>query len=563
MRYLELAQTYKRLESFSEKTEKVYILARFIKDIPDDYLNETLLLVQGTVYHPWEEIKQGIGEKLTMRAIALASGASREEVEKLFVRYGDLGLVAEELIKNKKQKVLFRKTLTVRDVYKTLRQIYEFEGEGAQDKKIRFLANLLVNAEPIEAKYIVRTALEDLRIGVGEGIIIESIAVAYSTDKDLVEYAYSILNDFSKVVKILRENGPEGLKEVKPEVGIPIRVMLAVKAENVNEAFNIVGKPALIEYKYDGFRVQIHKKGDNVVLWTRRLENVTRQFPDVVQYVLDHVKANEFIIEGEIVGYDRENDKFLPFQRISQRIKRKYDIEKMVQEIPVEVHIFDAVYVDGNLLMNTPMKERREILEKIIQEEKGKIMLSHKIITADPKEAQEFFENAVKKGLEGVMFKNLNAPYKPGRRVGYMVKLKPTKETLDLVIVGAEWGEGKRAGWLTSFTIACLDPYTGKYLEIGEVGSGIKEYKESPDDITFEELTELLKPLIIKEEGKRVKVKPEVVVEVLYDEIQKSPKYSSGYALRFPRIIRLRPDRSPTEIDTIDRVEELFNRQRG
>ncbi|MGB9674661.1 MAG: ATP-dependent DNA ligase, partial [Nanopusillaceae archaeon] len=265
----------------------------------------------------------------------------------------------------------------------------------------------------------------------------------------------------------------------------------------------------------------------------------------------------------EIVGYDKENKKYLPFQMISQRIKRKYDIEKMIKEIPVVVRLFDILYYEDKSLINMPFRKRREILEKIVNPDPNKISLAESIVTSSEEEAQRFFEEAIKNGLEGVMFKKLDAEYRPGRRVGYMVKLKPVKESLDVVITGAEWGEGKRSGWLTSFVVAVRDEETGRFLDVGEVGSGFKEKKESPEDVTFEEMTEMLKPFIEKQEGKFVKIKPKIVIEVLYDEIQKSPKYSSGYALRFPRFVRLRPDKSPEDIDTIDRLENLYENQKG
>mgnify|MGYP001772810595 CR=1 FL=1 len=563
MEFEKLAELFKRLESFSERSTKVSILSQFIRNIPSEVLKETFMLIQGSVFYPWEEKKLGIAEKLVQRALSIVSGYSKEKIEELFVKYGDLGIVAENLVKEKKQKALFLKKLTIKEIYNTFRQIGSLEGEGALDKKVRLLANVLIHASPVEAKYIVRLALEDLKIGVGEGIIIESIAHAYGLNPEDVEMAYSVLNDFGELVRKIREEGKGYIEKLTPILGWPIRVMLAIKAENVREAFDIVGRPAQIEYKYDGFRVQIHRKNGEIILWTRRLENVTKQFPDVIEFVEDALPKKNFILEGEIVGYDRENNRYLPFQRISQRIKRKYDIEKMVKEIPVEVRLFDIIYYDNRSLINEKFSERRKILEEIVSPIERKIQLAESIITSDDAEAQSFFEEAVKKGLEGVMFKNLNAPYHPGRRVGYMVKLKPSKETLDVVIVGGEWGEGKRSGWLTSFIIAIRDEETGELLEIGEVGSGFKEKKESPDDVTFEEMTEMLKPLILKQEGKRVYIKPQIVIEVLYDEIQKSPKYSSGYALRFPRFVRLRPDKSVNDADTLSRVEELYERQKG
>ncbi|AAR39350.1 NEQ509 [Nanoarchaeum equitans Kin4-M] len=562
MEFEKLANLFSKLETISDKTRKVQYIARFLKELKDQY-KETLLLLQGTVFYPWEQKNLGIAEKGVIRAISIAYGIEKQKVEELFIKYGDLGIVAEKACEMRKQKPLLLKPLTVKDVYQTLRKIADIEGEGSQDKKIITFAKLLVNAKPKEAKYIVRLALEELRIGVGEGIIRDAIAIAFSVTPEAVEYAYSILLDFGEVVRIAKEQGEQGLWQVKLQVGRPFRVMLAIRARNVQEAFDIVGRPAMIEAKYDGFRLQIHKKGDQVWLWTRRLEDVTRQFPDVVNIVRNRVKANEIIFEAEAVGYDKKTNKFLPFQKISQRVKRKYDIEKMAKEIPVELHAFDIVYLEGEQLMKKPFKERRALLEKVIDEKEHEIQLSIGIIEKDDKKAYQFYQDCLNKGLEGVMFKNLNAPYQPGRRVGYMVKLKPTLETLDLVIVAAEWGEGKRSGWLTSFTVAALDKDTGNYLEVGEVGTGIKEKKERAEDITFEELTELLKPYIYKQEGKKVYVKPKIVVEVAYEEIQESPRYKSGFALRFPRIVRIRFDRSPKEIDTIDRIKQIYEMQRG
>jgi len=563
MEFAKLAEVFRKLESVSEKNQKTEILARFIKEIDKDSLKETFMLLQGMIFYPWEDKDIGIAEKFTIRALSLATGYDKNYIEGLFVKTGDLGVVAEKLVMERKQKSIFTKKLTVKDVYNTFRMIGELEGEGTQDKKIRYLANLFISSSPIEAKYIARLTLGDLKIGVGEGIIIDSIATAFGLPSENVEIAYSILNDFGELVKQILEKGKDIVFKLEPILGNPIRVMLAIKVESAKEALDVVGRPAQVEYKYDGFRVQIHKKGDQISLWTRRLENVTKQFPDVIEYIKEcFPNDKDFLVEGEIVGYDKENKKYLPFQRISRRIRRKYDIEKMVKEIPVVVRVFDIIYYDGKSLINTPFKERRKILESIIKQDINRISLSESIITSSDEEAQRFFEEAINNGLEGVMFKKLDAPYHPGRRVGYMVKLKPVKESLDVVIVGAEWGEGKRSGWLTSFVIAVRDEKTGKLLEVGEVGSGFKEKKEDPDDVTFEEMTEMLKDYIEEQSGKYVKVKPKIVIEVLYDEIEKSPKYSSGYALRFPRFVRLRPDKSIEEADTIDRLIELYKSQK-
>ncbi len=378
----------------------------------------------------------------------------------------------------------------------------------------------------------------------------------------LLDESYALINDYPEVAKIAYKEGEEGLKKIIPIIFRPLRVMLAQRAHNIEEAFQIVGRPAAFEYKFDGFRVQIHKKGKKIEIYTRRLENVTKQFPDIIKYVQENIKAEECIIEGEAIGYDPMTEKWLPFQKVSQRIRRKYNVEEMAKKIPVMVHLFDIVYLNGNKLIYHSFKERREMLRSIVNEVPKQIMLAKQIITDKVEEAQRFYDEALKKGNEGIMAKNLNAPYEPGLRVGNMIKIKPTLETLDLVIVGAEWGEGKRTGYLSSFELACIDEDTGEFLTIGKLGTGIKEKAEG-GGVSFEDLTELLKPHIEKEEGRIVKIKPSVVVEVAYEEIQKSPHYTSGYALRFPRLVSIRDDKSPHEVDTIERVEKIYEIQRG
>jgi DNA ligase-1 len=287
------------------------------------------------------------------------------------------------------------------------------------------------------------------------------------------------------------------------------------------------------------------------------MENVTRQFPDVVKLVQDNVKAKECILDAEAVGLTKDG-KYLPFQQMSQRIKRKYDIEKTAKELPVCVCVFDILEKDGEPLVQTPFQERHKIIEQTINVTTY-IKPAEQLITDDEKEATAFYEKSLKAGNEGVMMKRLDSVYKPGSRVGFGVKVKPVMETLDCVIVGAEWGEGKRSKWLASFTLAIKDG--DEFLEIGKMGTGIKEKPE--EGLSFGEMTEMLKPLVIEEKGKGVKTKPKIVVEINYEEIQKSPTYASGYALRFPRLVRLREDRGPNDVADLKEVENLYKGQRG
>ena len=382
----------------------------------------------------------------------------------------------------------------------------------------------------------------------------------YNKYVDAVQSAFDVSNDFSVVALALKNEGMKGIEKISLHVGTPLKVMLYPKAKDIEDAFSIVGKPAAFEYKYDGFRMQVHKDKGKVQIFTRRLENVTKQFPEIAGYVEKNIKADSFVLDSEAVGFNPKTGKYMPFQEISQRIRRKYDIEKMAKELPVELNIFDLISYEGKNMVKEPFDKRRNIIEKIVNQVPRKIVIAQQLITSDVGEAEKFYNESLKKGNEGVMVKNLSGIYKPGSRVGYGVKVKPTMESLDLVIVAAEWGTGKRAGWLSSFTLACVDE-DGQFLEIGKVGTGMKE-KAGEEGVKFEEMTNLLKPLIISEKGREVTVKPKIVFEIRYEEIQKSPTYSSGYALRFPRVIRIRDDRRPEEINTINDVEDLYYNQK-
>ncbi|HYD02869.1 MAG TPA: ATP-dependent DNA ligase [Alphaproteobacteria bacterium] len=587
MEYIELAHLYGKLESTSKRLEKTQFLSEFLKNCPKKEIDKVMLLVQGLVFPKADERKIGIASKLVVKALNVATGIDLSDIEKSWKHTGDLGLTTEELVKKKKQHSLFSEELTVDKVFKNIQKLATIEGTGSTDIKLKTIAELLTSAKPIEAKYIIRTLLEDLRVGLGEGTLRDAIAIAYyektggtldlnSKDpsfgaeselakiRNQIQEAYDMTTDYAIVAQIIMEEGIDALGKLTLNANKPVKVMLAQKAKDTKEAFEIVGKPAALEYKYDGFRMLIGKQGDVVTLHTRRLENVSNQFPEVVELVRKNVKAESCMIDGEAVGYDPKTKKYVAFQNISQRIKRKYDIEQLAKDLPVELNIFDIIYYEGESLIKMPFQERRKIIEKIVVEKPLHIRIAQAIITDNENDAEKFYKQSLDAGNEGVMFKSLGAPYKPGSRVGYMVKLKPTMETLDVVIVKAEWGEGKRAGWLTSYTVAIYDSDTDEYLEIGKFGTGIKEKKDEEtnvDGVSFQELTDALKPFITNEDGREVEISPQIVVELKFEEIQKSPSYSSGYALRFPRLVRMRSDRRPDEASTISQVEAFYKEQ--
>jgi DNA ligase-1 len=565
MHYSEFAEVYEKLNATTKRLEKETILSDFLKKLKKNGESEWIYLLLGRVLPEYDPREFGVSGQLTIKAIATAFGVKSEEIVKRFRNVGDLGEIAEEFAGKKRQSTLFTHKLTVRKVFENLNKLFGIEGKGTVNKKMGFISELLGQANGKEAKYIVRTLLSDLRVGIAEGILRDAIAEAFFEQEkkemsDKIELAYDMANDLAAVFDAASK-GKKALGEIDITVGKPMNVMLPVKVSEIEEAFRICGKPAAIEHKYDGFRVIINKKGNEIKLFTRRLEDVTKQFPDVVEVINKHIHGKEFILDSEVVGYDPRTKVQRPFEAISQRIKRKYDIDKLKKELPVEVNVFDVIYYDGKSLMNEPFKNRRKILERIIKPEKYKIRPSTQFVTSSEEEAMKFYKEALKSGEEGIMVKSLDAPYRQGRRVGYMVKMKPAANEFDLVITGAEYGSGKRGGLLTSYIVACKEEH--RFLDIGKVSSGLKEL-EQEEGTTYEEMTNLLKPLIIGEKGKEVKVKPKIVVSVIYQNIQRSPSYSSGFALRFPRIVRYRPDRHIHDIATLEDIEkEIKIMQRG
>jgi len=565
MLYSELAAVYESLEADSERLKKAETLALLFRNADDTTLPKVVLLAQGKVFPPWAEEEIGISALLMVKILSMATGFSSEEIGRLYKELGDFGLVAERLCDKKRQRTLFSVPLTVDKVFENLRKLASVEGKGSQETKFRIVSELISSAGKGEARYIVRTVLGDLRIGVAEGVVRDAIVAAFlaegrppkdcKAETEAVEWAWYLHPDFGEVALIAKKRGVSGLKKVKLELGKPYHVLLADKSPSLEDALATF-ENASLEYKYDGARIVIHKKGQKIWLFTRRLEDVTMQFPELKDYALKAITPCDCVIEGELLGIDKKTGEPRPFQLLSQRIKRKYDIEKMAKEIPVQFNAFDIVYLDGKELFDVTLTERRILLEKAVKP-LPRFRLAKMLVTKDLAKAHAFYKEALNAGQEGVMVKNLDAAYQPGRRVGFWLKVKPIMETLDLVISGALWGTGKRAGSLSSFVLACRSDLG--FVDCGMMGTGIKEKAE--EGLSFEQLTEMLTPHIIGESNGRVSVRPSLVVEVAYEEIQQSPTYSSGFALRFPRIVKIRPDKGVDEADDLPRMRSLFEAQ--
>ncbi len=576
MEFKVLAQTFSKLEAVTERTAMVQILARLFSQATPENIDKIVYLLQGRVAAPYTGIEFGIGEKLMIQAMAKAYGVDRERIEKLYKELGDLGLVAEKLAGNKRQMTLFYEPLTVEKVYNNFYRLATASGEGSQDLKIRLLVDLLNSASPLEARYVVRIPLGKLRLGVGDATILEALAVAKVGSKEFkekLERAYNLCSDLGYVARVLFERGKEAIEQFKIVVGIPIRPALAQRAQSAEEIINRLGRCAA-EAKYDGFRCQIHKKGDRVWIFSRRLENMTGMFPELIEGTLKQIKGEEVIFEGEAIGYDENTGQFFPFQLTIQR-KRKYGIEKAAEAIPLKLFAFDLIYLDGEDYTVKPYQERRRKLEEIVGE--GEVIdLAERKIVETVDELEHFFEYCVERGLEGIIAKDLNAPYIAGARKWAWIKLKRSyrgelSDTIDAVIVGYFKGRGHRAKFgLGAILVAVYDKKNDVFKTIAKVGTGfteeqLKEMKRILDEIKVDH-----KPArVIANIEPDVWVEPKYVVTIAADEITRSPYHTCawdgerGLALRFPRIVGwIRSDKGPEDATTEEEVIQMFKSQR-
>jgi len=582
-----LAETMDRLELVSARTQMIALLANLFKSTPPEIIDKVVYLVSGVLWPDWKGMPElGISEKLLIKVISLACNVSESQVEQLVKNTGDLGKAAETLKSKAQVKVsLFTFTqgvsreLTVSSVYNTLVKIAQAQGEGSRDLKIRLAAGLLRDASPKEAKFIVRFIEGKLRAGIGDATIMDALAVVYgggSAARPVIERAYNLRSDLGEVAKILAIEGLESLKRIKPEVGIPIRPMLAERHNDPKEILAKAGGIALIEYKYDGERAQIHKKGNKVVIYSRRLENITHQYPDVAEMALSNINADEVIVEGEIVAYDKDTGELLPFQELMHR-KRKHDIHIVVKDYPVKVFLFDLLYLNGEDYTVKPIIERRTALEKIVRETED-FMVAKYIKTSDPEELEKFFMQAISEGCEGVMVKAIHKDsiYQAGARGWLWIKFKRDYrsemiDTVDLVVVGAFYGKGRRGGKFGTLLMAAYNPEKDMFETVCKVGSGFK-------DEDLDKLQDLLKPYIRSKKHPRVDaemeadvwVDPILVAEIIGAELTLSPihtcakgvlKPDAGISIRFPRFIRWRPDKRPEDATTSQELVEMYQRQ--
>ncbi|MGD0079629.1 MAG: ATP-dependent DNA ligase [Methanoregula sp.] len=541
MLFMEFSRTCEKLEGISGRLEMIDIISRVLPDLSDEELPVFIRFVMGRIFPDWSSRKLGIGPNLLYEAIGYVSGMKKEQVVEKINRTGDVGQAVEELLSLKSQTTFFHEDLDIVRVYHELISIAEEEGKKSQREKLLAVRRLLGNAHPLEGRYLARIMLEELRIGVGEGSVREAIAKAFSVDPALVEHATQALNDIGEVAR-LAKNGPAALKEVRITVFHPVRMMLAQQgtiADMIKEHGEIAA-----EYKYDGSRFQFHKKGNWARLYSRRLEDVTGALPDVIQQLMG-ATDHDVILDGEVIAI--KGGRPMPFQSVLRRFRRRHDIAEAQEAVEMVPNVFDILYLDGETLIDLPFHERRKKLEEVV-----KMYIAPQVVSSDAGEIEKTYDAALAAGHEGIMIKVPLSPYSPGQRGKNWIKIKPEVDTLDLAVIGAEWGEGKRAHFFGSFLLACQDQ--GKLVPLSRVATGFS-------DEQLAEVYGLLKDSVISEAGKEVRFEPSLVFEVGYAELQVSPTYEGGFALRFPRFIRIRDDKDITDVETIAGIRDRYRRQ--
>ncbi len=577
MEFSRVADLYEKIEDTTKRLEMTDHLVSLFKDSPPQMIDKVIYLTQGKLYPDYMGIELGMAERMAIEAVSRATLVAKKKINQLYKQYGDLGSTVEDLLKGRFPPL---KALTVEDVYSTLDKIAKTSGKGSNEIKIRLLSKLLRESRPKEAKYIVRIVTGKLRLGIGDMTILDALALAFTGDKSnrpILEEAYNLSSDLGIVAKTIAEKGLEGIKKFQVTIGRPIRPMLAERMASVEEILERMNGKASVEFKYDGLRIQAHISPKEVYLFSRRMENITTQFPDVAEALRKSLKVDEAIVEGECVAVDPHTGEMYPFQMISRRRGRKYDIEKMMEEIPVNIYLFDVLYLNGVDMTKKPYLERRSTLEKIV-EESDKVKLAEYRIIDNPKDLELYMHIAIEKGCEGVMVKSIDEDsiYTAGKRGFKWLKYKreyksEMGDTVDLVVVGAFAGRGKRAGTYGALLMAAYNHERDMFETVCKLGTGFT-------DEELARLPEILKPYKLEHCHPRVDsaIKadvwfvPAIVLEVRGAELTLSPSHrcgwgkvaeNAGLAIRFPRLEKWRTDKSPEDATTVKEIIEMYRNQ--
>jgi DNA ligase-1 len=579
--YSRIVETYQKIEATTKRLEITKLLVDLLKETPSEIIDKVVYLTQGKLYPDYLGIEIGIAEKLAIKALAIVTGVNESRIADEYRRRGDLGDAAEALLAGKTQVGLESERLTLEEVYALLDRIAKSSGPGSVESKIRQLTSLISKSSPMEAKYVTRMALGRLRLGVADMTLLDALAHALADGKEskpLLEQAYNRSSDLGFVAKALATGGINAIKSFKVTVGRPIRPMLAERLSDPTEILEKMNGRAAAEYKYDGLRIQAHLTDRKVTLFSRRLENITDQFPDLHTLLKQGIVDDGLILEGEAVPVDSSTGELLPFQLVSQRRGRKYELEKTIQEIPVALFAFDLLYHNGVDYTQLEYPRRREALSKLIRRNE-RLDLSRQIIVSKPEQLDDFMQQAVADGCEGLMIKSIgpDSVYKAGARGWGWIKYKreyksEMQDTVDLAVVGAFAGRGRRGGTYGALLLAAYDEKDDVFRTACKCGSGFKD-----EDLA--KLPEMLEKYKINHRHPRVDSKivadtwlvPGLVLEVIGAEITLSPIHTcgmnsirpgAGLAIRFPRFTgKYRTEKSPEDATTTKEIVEMYRNQ--
>jgi len=578
MEYSILAESFEKMESTRKRLELTQFLVELFEKTPHEVISKIVYLIQGKIRPDFEGIELGVAEKLAIRAISKSSGITIKKIEEEYNKGGDLGHAAEIILEQKTQTTFLVENITVERVYETLFKIAKLGGSKSQDMKIKYISSLLNDANPLEASFILKILLGTLRLGIAENTVMDALAIAYSGDKEnrkLLQHAYNVSSDLGKVAEIIAMEGIQGIEKFKINLFNPIRPMLADRVKSEKEVIEKIGNEFAIEYKLDGERVQIHVEGEKIELFSRSLEKISSYYPDIIEKIPKIIQAENAILEAEIVAINENTGDFLPFQELMHR-RRKYKIEKAVTEYPITVNFFDVLYCNGKNCTELNYSERRKKLENIVKENEFAKYIPM-TIAKNENEIQEFFENSINAGSEGLMLKMLDKPYQAGSRGSHWLKLKreyrnELGDSLDLIVIGGFFGKGRRTGSYGTLLLSTYDENTDTFPSICKVGTGFTD--ESLDQlyqILNPKTTIKKNPRIISEMEADVWFEPELVIEIVASEITLSPihkvardeiRKNTGLALRFPKFTgKIRMEKTAEDASTDEEVVSLYKAQ--
>lgn len=584
MLFSKLAQYFENLEQTSSRLALIDILSQLFQKVKVDEVAKVVYLIQSRVAPFYEPIEIGMAEKTVAASIARSYGVEKEEVLKEYGKVGDLGLVVQKLsaikrhpersegsqdLKSRDSSQARNDRLTVTEVFETLREIARTSGEGTVEKKQNLLAGLLTSMDSISAKHLVRIPLGVSRLGIGDPTILDGFAKLKLGDRSkrkFLEGAYNRVSDLGLIGETLWQGGLEAVEKLSVHVGRPIRSQLAERLPTVEKVIEKLGE-VNAQHKLDGFRVQLHKEGENIRLFSRNLEETTPMFPEIVEGAKKQIKAKSVILDCEAIGFNPVSDEFLPFQETTQR-RRKYGIAEMAKKIPLKAFCFDILYKDGKSLIDLELNSRLKILEEtvgagdVLMVEKGEIVQN-----AD--KLQTMLDDAISKGLEGLVVKRPDSKYEAGARNFNWVKLKrhssgELQDTIDCVILGYIFGKGKRSDFGAGALLAGVyDSGKDEFVTVSKIGTGLTDEEWREVKAQSEKFKVQNKPARVNSKiVPSVWVEPSIVIEVLADEITKSPLHTAGLALRFPRLIKFREaDKRPEDATTVKELIEMYKLQ--